>query len=96
MYSREDQGPLHGKYEARQLGGVSVAYIKSPESRDRSLRAKNTTRLSLPLMAKYGKILIDGSVDKRQSFLIKNKVDIIITEIFSPNISHIIPTECLK
>ena len=45
MWIREDHEPLHGKYQARQLGGVSVTYLKSPETRDRPLRAENTTRL---------------------------------------------------
>ena len=45
IFIREDHEPLHGKYQARQLVCVSVTYIKPSETRDRLLRAKNTTRL---------------------------------------------------
>ena len=45
MYSREDLEPLHSICRARQLACVFVTYKKSPETQDRSLKAKYTTRL---------------------------------------------------
>ena len=42
---RKDQEPLHIICRARQLACVFVTYKKSPETQDRSLKAKYTTRL---------------------------------------------------
>ena len=58
MNIRVDQAPFHSDYGARQRAWVSVVLEKCYETKDKSLEAKNGSRLSPPVEEIQNKILL--------------------------------------